>query len=576
MSKLSFENIDRWLFEWGEGNLSPKQIEELQAFLDSHPELAADVDSWNDASVTPENVSFPNVSSLEKDRKIAPFWMGVSAASLIFILAFGGMWMLRNPTKAIYAENELNLVKEDIVKISLDDINKSRFYTSENTIENSNGTREIESNDRLWNSISSKKNQNLASTKLNISNSEDNIAQTNADNSSNGNIEDQNQSEYVIENEIETFNKEMYDEQYANVVASLSPSKNSNSQDGDFYETDEDLANNSSGNTSKSALQKFSSKVNSFARKVKRMADNPVALTNTKDPIYLIPGKLPSDISFSSAGNLIAPRVQALSRVQWLGEEDQQLMNRLSVDGYVYALRGGIGVDVSYNNYADNTIQNFEAAVTYSPKFSVNKNLMVEPAIRLKMGNDRISASSNKIGSQIEFERRNTKQLFEAGETPIGSSLWYRDLGVGATVHSKWFFVGANVDNILEHSNNIYSNDIESESRAPLDFNATVGTEYLSRRNMLLSTYLTYQNYGSLKELWLGANITVAKMFAGLAINNNLEPAASIGLKANNFMLLYGADYMKNSIQNESYLSHQVTVRVRFKPSPMNRRFLKI
>ena len=123
MSKLSFENIDRWLFEWGEGNLSPKQIEELEAFLDLHPELAADVDSWNDASVTPEKVSFPNVSLLEKDRKIAPFWLGAAAASLLFLLAFGGVWFFQKPTKAIYAENELDILKEDVTKISFDDLN---------------------------------------------------------------------------------------------------------------------------------------------------------------------------------------------------------------------------------------------------------------------------------------------------------------------------------------------------------------------------------------------------------------------------------------------------------------------
>lgn len=598
MSKLSFENIDRWLFEWGEGNLSPKQIEELQAFLDVHPELAPDVDSWDAATVSPENVTYPNVSALAKDRKIAPFWMGVSAASFLFIIVLGSIWFFQTPTSAIYAKTEIDTDFEKLNKIYFSDLDENPVVDNSQTalIANENGVSPFVKAPMQFvsNTQRSQKKSDLGNTnprnveggdKFTVgdggnSSSRPDNAISEANNETNRQNElDQNTYANVVE--VKTFNENVHDDQYANVVASLTKKdEDSNNGENDF--TYDDVADNTSNQNSsskgseKSAFDKFTSKVNSFTRKVKRMADNPVALTNSKDPIYLIPGKLPSDISFSSAGNLIAPRVQAQSRIQWLGQKDQQLMNRLSADGYVYALRGGVGVDVTYNNFAANTIQNFEAAITYSPKFSVNKHVMFEPAVRFKMGNDRIAPSESVMGSQIEFERRNIKQLFNEGETPIGSNLWYRDLGFGATLHTKWFFAGANVDNTLSHSNNIYSNDVNSESRAPLDFNATIGTEYLSRRGMLLSTYATYQNYGELNELWLGANLTVASIFFGAAVNSNLEPAASVGVKTKSFMFLYGADYMKNSVDNNSYLSHQVTMRARFKPSPMNRRFLKI
>ena len=55
MSKPSFENIDRWFFEYTEGNLSPAQIEEFETFLSQHPELRSELDLWEDARVEAPN-----------------------------------------------------------------------------------------------------------------------------------------------------------------------------------------------------------------------------------------------------------------------------------------------------------------------------------------------------------------------------------------------------------------------------------------------------------------------------------------------------------------------------------------
>ena len=46
MSNPSFSNIDRWLFELNEGNLSPEQVHQLKVFLLQHPELDIDKNMW--------------------------------------------------------------------------------------------------------------------------------------------------------------------------------------------------------------------------------------------------------------------------------------------------------------------------------------------------------------------------------------------------------------------------------------------------------------------------------------------------------------------------------------------------
>ena len=49
----------------------------------------------------------------------------------------------------------------------------------------------------------------------------------------------------------------------------------------------------------------FKSRLNKFSKALKRMADNPVALKNYRNPSYHLPGMLANDISFSSTGALL-------------------------------------------------------------------------------------------------------------------------------------------------------------------------------------------------------------------------------------------------------------------------------
>ena len=102
MSEPSFYNIDRWFFEYVEGNLSPSQEAQLEAFILNHPELELDLDAWKSATITPEPHQFPNQDTLlktqKKKRRIIPlFWStaAIVAVTLISIL----FWQSDKPQK---------------------------------------------------------------------------------------------------------------------------------------------------------------------------------------------------------------------------------------------------------------------------------------------------------------------------------------------------------------------------------------------------------------------------------------------------------------------------------------------
>ena len=86
MSNPSFSNIDRWLFELYEGNLSPEQVQQLEVFLMQHPDLDIDKDMWELARVEKTEAVFPHQDKFIKHKPVGLFMMAGFASISIFIV----------------------------------------------------------------------------------------------------------------------------------------------------------------------------------------------------------------------------------------------------------------------------------------------------------------------------------------------------------------------------------------------------------------------------------------------------------------------------------------------------------
>ena len=111
MSGPSFSNIDRWFFEYVEGNLSPEQEAQLEAFILNHPELELDLDAWKSATIEPAYYEFPNQNTLlqpeKKKRRVIPFFWGtVGTVSIALILFF--LWPNNQTNKTSHQSNSIN------------------------------------------------------------------------------------------------------------------------------------------------------------------------------------------------------------------------------------------------------------------------------------------------------------------------------------------------------------------------------------------------------------------------------------------------------------------------------------
>ena len=88
MTSPNFENIDLWLFDYTEGNLSVYQKELLENYILNHPELEIDLDMWNMAKV-PVAETIDHSIEIKKKREYRFAYYATSLIGAVIILLIG-------------------------------------------------------------------------------------------------------------------------------------------------------------------------------------------------------------------------------------------------------------------------------------------------------------------------------------------------------------------------------------------------------------------------------------------------------------------------------------------------------
>ncbi|MEJ6599276.1 MAG: hypothetical protein QNL36_04100 [Crocinitomicaceae bacterium] len=648
MSNPSFSNIDLWLFELAEGNLSPAQITQLESFLLQNPELDVDRDLWDMSSVSAMPVVYPNQKGLGRGNSKRRFAF-IGLLPLLFITSSVGFIGYFSSDESEVASNKtiqtasivLNQTEHNQLLLNEIDDLKSTIVSLENKITSSKSSRISEVlNDHFTNgSSTSNRIEEQHDNKIVESNPKNGVLTperqgTNANQGIDSNQRGQGVSANTTPNltfatNVPALNVSSIGNTSANTIVIVNTNANNSvapilvpneppagvnepllglnelnvlpeargllakktekqleTRELERLESPSNEVVNSLNSTSKSDWKSigvseynnsFKNRMAGFGRNFRRMMDNPIALKNSRDPHFHVPGKSSQDLNFGSVGTLIALRVQTLSRMQWYGQANEQFSNQLSIDGYSYALRGGLGIQLNHSIYNRGGLQVSDATFTYSPKISVSRKISVEPSFRFKMGGKFLNDQNMGNASQVEFDRGNVQSYYNDTTAPVGKNLLYKDLGIGLNVNTKWFFMSAQVDNIFNHRDNLYSTNLADPRRAGTQFVSTIGTDLDSRdESMTFSPYMVYQKIEQLSEAWLGFNYRFEWFTVGGAISSNLEPAASIGVKFKHFSMHVNSDYTNSLMTSKKVFSHQVTLRFLGKPNRFGKRLLNL
>ncbi len=573
MSRPNFENIDLWLFEYAEGNLTPDQVEQLKLFVFLHPELELEMDAWEGAKVTATKLEYPATAKLIKKPSHTGLSLTAGLTALIVIIL---LLIPDDHTANRGVENMLTAGNStDLNSIGLTSGSsgyEERIQKLEQQIEElASQNKDLQERyEEMLGGVSGQNTNQREEQKSGItSNTERNSATARGSSVNRGT----SNSEPSILSAYEGIGEDAYADNdlkaaYLLPIKPIQPIQ---------WKMPSDESESISRANHHDYKRSFRSTVKSISHSIQRMMDNPIALKNSRDPQYGLPGLTAQDINFSSVGSLLTTRVQTLSRIQFPGTDQEQLMNTVNIDGYSYGIRGGIGVQLYHSTFHNGGIQNGGMALTYAPKFSVNRFLSIEPSVRFKMGAKVLDYDRVSSLNQVEIQPGVTNAFYPDGTQPIGHQLWYKDMGLGLMVNTKWFFAGVNADNLFHHQDNIYTNDWNNQLRSTTNFTATMGTDWENaKENMRLSPYVVFNANNHRNTVYGGANFQWNWFTLGAAVSSNAEPIASVGMKFKHFVLSYTADYSKSNSLNKQLLSHQVSIRINGNTSRFGKRLTNL
>jgi len=546
------ENIDRWLFDWTEGNLNPTQEFMLQEFLLTNPDLDIDADAWETASVSSIPFTYNNQESLKRRKKrVFAYWQFYAAALLLIIfgtsLFFKSMPSEKN-------NNAKNLVQQAKLKSKETKSLKNTSIANTSTVSNP-----------------LKVEQNFLTTESYDANLK------------NKNLLQKNNKLLSVENELST--APILEEVLLSDVNflptnslldyQLDPSISSSGDSDNLVlsgvaDLEDEIVEEKKNRTFSPSIKLHSS--SALSKWVKKDVTN----TNQKDRIYSLPEKSNLDLNSSFVGSVSQLKFQSMSTARWIKSADQQkLSQQISLDGYMRKAKSGLGLVSNYTTFSNGLIQDWNINLIYAPKIALNRYITIEPSMKYTFGKKVLDKTKIINNSNIEFETNQLETFSIDPSLSIGKNLWYRDLGAGLVINAGPIYIGGQINNILKHQDNLYSNDYSTIRRANQEITLIGGTDFISKNgNFSFSPYVCHTITGSMNASYLGANIQIKSFFLGGSYQTNGSSSYMVGINSERFALFGQSSYVLSSYSQKKSFIHQLTFRINSNISKKTRRYL--
>lgn len=537
----NYENIDRWLFDYIEGNLSSDQESLLENYILNHPELEVDLDMWKMSNIKASE-SFVNDIHLQKKTENRKVFALVNTIGLIIILLIGRQIHIEeqdfSSTNLAQAEvqqnNEISIIHKEANESKVNISQEVHNIVQDPLLETSNLIADISLRPMETNSLI--------------------------------------RNEIILGNANTVYKPELLIEKLElNLDTQMSGIKINNSIEGDDTESAEKTNTKSIDSKSFNLLDNTKALIN----KIDRALSKNVALSNYRDHHYLIPHTSSIDANLSTIGSVSQSRIQSISRVRWMDSDQSKLTQQITFDTYARGIRSGIGGQVNYDYYADGSIKDWNGGLMISPKIALSRNILLEPVAKLKIGNKLLDRDKIENNSLAIFNS-DSPQLFSYDSTlSVGRKLWYRDLDIGFTINTSIFYVGVQASNVLNHSENIYQNTESTNYRTPTVFSVCAGTQYVSRNEKLsFHPYFYLRSVNKYNQYFGGFSLDLDKVYIGAAADFDKNYSGSIGLSLDRFALILQSTRSFIPSLNQQLYTHQLTIRINSDISKKTRRYI--
>ena len=562
MTSPNFENIDLWLFDYTEGNLSVYQKELLENYILNHPELEVDLDMWNMAKV-PVVETIDHRVEIKKKREHRFTYYATSLLGAVIILLIGKTHELNSVNNNLNNTSQISKI-ENTTGVNKRIFNERKLL-SKNPKEASENSRNTPSEIQI--SIA-QENANIVSTSVNITRKQRSYESENYNTEPDFEILFGRSSKYGLQEQ---------EEDILSLTPFVLPIQPADVLNGTSYSNAELTETTDAPKHKSLGLSGLRLNTKTLFNKIDRALSKSIAFSNYRDHFYIIPGIASNNVNLSATGSTSQTRFISTSRARWLGTNNEKISQELSLDGYARSIRSGIGAQMSYDSYADGTIKDWNASFIFSPKIALSRNISFEPAAKLKIGNKILNADKVE-NNTVSLYNNNNPQVFEYDTSQnIGRKLWYRDLDAGFTINTKVLYIGFQAENILNHVENLYQNQQNSENLIPTTYSVLAGTQYLSRNEKIsFHPYVYMRSNVNRTSYYTGFSFDLDKLFIGASYGSNDEYSGALGLSLDRFALLIQTTRAHQEQLNQNLFTHQLTLRVNSPMSKKTRRYITL
>jgi hypothetical protein len=564
------ENIDRWLFDYTEGNLSAEQESTLENFILNNPEIEVDLDAWQDSKLVSEEIKLTNKNQFKRKRRIAPVYF----TSLFILLFLGTFWMLNSNSEE--KENTFSKVQNQTLNAQTIKQEASPSISTGNQRDiNSAAAKESTSfeNENLENDKGNSENQFTPTLLATSSTADERYSLMNNEISDHSILT----ANFEKTNQVQNQNLEKNSAEYNSTsIGSTVHLKriDSKSLKVEHYQIRNEELQLGENQNDLEGINLELGNIKLF-QKIGKVLEKDLGLSNIPDHIYSIPEYSNVDVLFSNIGATSQFRFQSNSMARWIeNTEQRKFSQQITLDGYSRGAQSGFGLQANYDYFANGSIQNWNTCLLFSPKIALSRSVSIEPALRFKIGNKLLNEDRIENHSIVNYESQTANQFNFDSSSAIGSKLWYRDLDFGFTINTPYFYVGGQVSNILRHQNNIYSNYENLDMRASNVYNAIIGTQYMSRNQKVQFSPYCFFEKSNKNRLFTGFSLKLNKILIGGSYGTGNIGTGTLGLTLKNFALYAQSSYGYVPAITQNSFTHQLTIRFNSNVDKKSRRYI--
>ena len=554
MNSPTHENIDQWLFDRIEGNLSIEQEQELSLFLLLNPSYDIDLDAWEKSKVNfpeidpvlVEAMDF-GVKEVEKERKKRPIGLWIFASSLTLIL-FGLFISIEHGTSISPQKTNQNSQSKQSIFESTNKRKGFRHGGNQNT-------------------STAYPSAYMTGNILALGGTINNMNSTNLNNLVNYNTFSTQEIAQALQPSSD-FNSRhpelirLHIEKPSIIYQELQPETILSTQAVDVNEQH------------KIALHLPSFKLSRSSTLSKYLRKDVLSATQ-KDRVFFVQEKSHLDIADAFAGNRSQTRIQSTTMARWLGDANQKLTQQISVDGYSRNLKSGFGLVANYVDFGKGAISDWNVRLIFSPKLAFGKYISIEPSVSYLVGQKSINSSKITNHSLFEFSSNQVQQFNYNATNAIGNQLYYRDLNAGVNVNAGPVYLGISTQNILKHQDNVHTNNFDTIHRAAQTSTLYIGTDFSARKGTVMFSPMLSHTIGLTSDLTqIGGTLQLNGMVIGANYGSNASYGALLGYQSKNFSIIAQSLKTKPLTSIQPQFVHQLTLRINTNISRKTRRYL--